>query len=175
MIKSYKHFSNCLIRLARVPLITISSFKNSLKLTVSYPLTSFALVSFMIKKIRNIVTGSKINLETIYFDFCSDKNSKRMVLADFKKFVRKYVEKAEDFEVDSLFRHFTQDQKTFINVDDFKSAFNADVKDQIFKIGIEDIIKPLATKIKVFNVNIAQLFDNFDKNHNGRLSAEELA
>lgn len=40
---------------------------------------------------------------------------------------------------------------------------------------VEDIIKPLATKIKKFNVNVAQLFEKYDKNQNKRLSAEELA
>jgi Ca2+-binding EF-hand superfamily protein len=45
----------------------------------------------------------------------------------------------------------------------------------VFKINIEDIIKPLATKIKVFGVNVSQLFDKYDTNGNGRLSVEELA
>ena len=49
------------------------------------------------------------------------------------------------------------------------------MKDQVFKINIEDIVKPLATKIKVFGVNVSQLFDRYDTNGNGRLSAEELA
>jgi Ca2+-binding EF-hand superfamily protein len=43
-----------------------------------------------------------------------------------------------------------------------------------FHINIEDIIKPLATKVKKFNVNIPTLFDKYDKNKNQRLSAEEL-
>ena len=30
-----------------------------------------------------------------------------MAGADFRKFVKKYVDKAADFEIDSLFRHFT--------------------------------------------------------------------
>jgi Ca2+-binding EF-hand superfamily protein len=42
-------------------------------------------------------------------------------------------------------------------------------------VGIEDIIKPLATKIHKFNVNVSQLFDAYDQTKNGRLSAEELA
>jgi hypothetical protein len=36
-------------------------------------------------------------------------------------------------------------------------------------------MKPLATKINRFNVNVPLLFDKYDKNKNQRLSAEELA
>jgi Ca2+-binding EF-hand superfamily protein len=49
------------------------------------------------------------------------------------------------------------------------------VREQVFSISIEDIIKPLAFKIKKFKVNVAQLFDNYDVNKNGKLSAEEIA
>jgi len=37
------------------------------------------------------------------------------------------------------------------------------------------MIKPLMTKIKKFNVKIPELFDRYDRNKNGRLSADELA
>ena len=49
------------------------------------------------------------------------------------------------------------------------------MKEQIFAINIEDIVKPLSTKIKKYNVNVAMLFEKYDKNKNGRLSARELA
>jgi len=98
-----------------------------------------------------------------------------MTASDFRNFVKKYVDKAADFEIDSLFRHFTQDIKTFLTLEDFKEAFIREIKDQVFKINIEDIIKPLATKIKLFGVNVSQLFDKYDTNGNGRLSAEELS
>ena len=43
-----------------------------------------------------------------------------------------------------------------------------------FSLSIEDVIKPLATKAKRFNANIGGMFDKYDKDRNGRLSAEEL-
>jgi len=61
----------------------------------------------MLKKIRGILTGSKIALETVYNEFCTDKINKKMSQSDFKRFVKKYIEKAADHEVDSLFRHFS--------------------------------------------------------------------
>ena len=98
-----------------------------------------------------------------------------MDLTDFKKFIKKYIEKAADHEIDSLFRHFTQDRKQYLTLEEFVEAFGREVREQTFKIGIEDIVKPLATKILKFNVNISQLFDKYDTNKNGRLSAEELS
>lgn len=43
-----------------------------------------------------------------------------------------------------------------------------------FSLGIEDIVKPLATKIKKFNVKPGELFEKYDTDKNNRLSAEEL-
>jgi Ca2+-binding EF-hand superfamily protein len=94
---------------------------------------------------------------------------------DFKKFVKNYIDKAEEHEMDSLFRHFDQSRKGFITKEEFSHAFGRDVQEQVFKIGIEDIIKPLATKINKHNVNAAQLFEKYDLNKNGTLSADELA
>ena len=90
--------------------------------------------------------------------------------------MKAFIDKAAEHEIDSLFRHFfDKDAKTYINRQDFIDAFGREVKEQVFKIGIEDIIKPLATKIHKFNVNVSQLFDAYDQSKNGRLSAEELA
>ena len=60
----------------------------------------------MVKKIKSIILGSKSPLETVFNDFCTDQQNKRMSLADFKKFVKKYVEKAVEHEITSLFKHF---------------------------------------------------------------------
>lgn len=62
-----------------------------------------------------------------------------------------------------------------MTIDDFKEAFAADVRDQVFKISIEDIIKPLKGKMDAYNKHPNQLFDDYDMNKNGKLSANELA
>lgn len=64
------------------------------------------IVSYMIKKIRGIIAASKVAIETVFNEFCTDKVNKRMSQADFKRFIRKYIDKAVDHEIDSLFRHF---------------------------------------------------------------------
>lgn len=48
------------------------------------------------------------------------------------------------------------------------------VEQKTFQLSIEDVIKPLSTKAKRFGANLSELFDRYDKNRNGRLSAEEL-
>ena len=60
----------------------------------------------MVKKIRSILANSAVALETVFNEFASDKVNKRMNQTDFKKFAKKYMEKAADHEIDSLYRHF---------------------------------------------------------------------
>lgn len=135
----------------------------------------------MVKKIKSILIGSKVNPETVFNEFCTDRVNKRMSANDFKRFVKKYIEKAADPEVDLLFRHFCGGDAVagltnMLTLQDFNNAFGREVQlQQTVQCSIEDIIKPLATKIKKFNVNVAELFEKYDKNQNRRLSAEELA
>lgn len=136
----------------------------------------------MVKKIKNILIGSKVTLESVYNEHCSDKTpSRKMSQADFKRFVKKYIEKAADHEIDSLFRHFAVDVVAGITgqltLNDFTDAFGREVKELSNNVAcsIEDIIKPLATKIQKFKVNVSSLFERYDKNQNRKLSAEELA
>jgi hypothetical protein len=60
----------------------------------------------MIKKIKDIIVGSKVPPESVFEKYCSDKKLGRMNHADFKKFVKYYHEKAVEHEIESLFRHF---------------------------------------------------------------------
>jgi hypothetical protein len=38
-------------------------------------------------------------------------------------------------------------------------------------VGIEDVIKPMATKLKKFGINFGAVFDKFDTNKNNMLDA----
>ena len=129
----------------------------------------------MIRRIKRIIDGSRVPLDNIFFDFCSDKLQKRMSQVDFRRFVLKYVDRASDQEVNQLFRHFVGANtfSDFITSENFSEGFGRDVTDLLSNVtcGIEDIIKPLMTKVKKFKVNISDLFDKYDKNKNKRLSA----
>ncbi len=48
------------------------------------------------------------------------------------------------------------------------------VERKVFNLSIEDVIKPLATKIRKHGGNVGEIFSKIDKNRNGRVSAEEL-
>ena len=175
MIWNLMRYIRYWIRQALGTSVLRTSFRNSQRLTVSLVTRLRFLVTQMIKKIKTIIVGAKVNIEMLFKDNCSDKQQQRMSADDFKRFVRKYIEKAGDNEITSLFRHFTQDMKGYLTLEDFIDSFAREIKEQVFKAGIEDIIKPLSTKIRAFNVNISQLFDKYDLNKNGKLSAEELA
>lgn len=60
----------------------------------------------MIKKIKDIIIGSKVPPESVYEKYTLDKKFHRMTLADFKKFVKFYNERSEEHEIDSLYKHF---------------------------------------------------------------------
>lgn len=57
----------------------------------------------MIKKIKDIIIGSKVPAESVFEQYCTDKKSKKMDKVDFKKFVQFYNERAELHEIDSLY------------------------------------------------------------------------
>mmetsp|Transcript_20144 Transcript_20144/g.14864 ORF Transcript_20144/g.14864 Transcript_20144/m.14864 type:complete len:171 (+) Transcript_20144:460-972(+) len=128
----------------------------------------------MIKKIKDIMEGSKATAENMFDMYCQDKKSNKMQIPDFKAFVRFYHEKVEEHELDTFLRHFDPIGKGFITKDDFVQAFGRAVREQVFQISIEDIIKPLQTKIKKFNVNVPTLFDKYDANRNGKISTDEI-
>ena len=48
------------------------------------------------------------------------------------------------------------------------------IEQKTFNLSIEDVIKPLASKARKFNLNFGELFDRYDTNRNGLISAEEL-
>lgn len=47
----------------------------------------------------------------------------RMNFTDFKALSKEYINKAQEFEIESLFKHFTQGPKDFITLQDFKDGF----------------------------------------------------
>jgi Ca2+-binding EF-hand superfamily protein len=83
----------------------------------------------MIKKIKDIMVGSKVSAESMFDLYCTDKKTNRMSPADFKSFVKFYHEKAAEHEIDSLYRHFDQTLKGFVAKEEFISAFGRNVRE----------------------------------------------
>ena len=98
-------------------------------------------------------------------------------MSDFTRIIKSLYEKITAPEITYIFKHFDKGNKGYVSKNDFLTTFSSEIREQSssFQLSIEDIIKPLATRCHKYNVNIDKLFSGLDKNHNGRISAEELA
>jgi len=129
----------------------------------------------LIKRISKFIIGGKNSPDFVFDKYCKDVTRGKMVTSDFTAMVKDFVKRISNAEVHHMFRHFDRGSKGFITRNDFVAAFTTEVKEQSFQIQIEDIIKPLATKIKKFNVNIGDLFEKADRDKNYQISAQEMA
>ena len=134
----------------------------------------------IIKKMQSIVTKSRLSAETFFNNECREDSTKqKMSLNDFNRLIKSLYERVSPAELVYVQRHFDRGNKGYVSKQEFLSILNQDVTMQSvgsggFQLDIEDIIKPLATRCRNFNYNVAAVFDNYDRNKNGRLSAEEL-
>lgn len=131
----------------------------------------------LIRKMQRVIAGSKVEPEFFFARHClSDGTKTKMSRADFDRMVKDLYEKVTKPEITYVFRHFDKGQKGYVTKGDFLAAFHAEVREthQGFQVGVEDIIKPLATKVRKLKVDVGAIFDRYDNNRNFRLSAEEL-
>ena len=74
-----------------------------------------------------------------------------------------------------MHKHFDRGNKGNVTKTDFLHVISSDfIEQKTFNLSIEDVIKPLASKARKFNLNFGELFDRYDTNRNGLISAEEL-
>ena len=119
--------------------------------------------------------ASKIDPEFYFNRYANeDGSSARMSQIEFRRMVKELYSKVTNLELSHVYKHFDRGSKGFISKEDFLTAFTTEVRQKTFSLGIEDIVKPLATKARKFNVNLGALFDKYDLDKNHRLSAEEL-
>ena len=78
-------------------------------------------------------------------------------------------------EIFHLCRHFDRGNKGGVTKQDFLHVISSDfIEQKTFNLSIEDVIKPLASRARKYNTNLSVLFDRYDTNRNGLISAEEL-
>lgn len=95
--------------------------------------------------------------------------------SEFKNLLKEIDSGLIKREVHHCVKHFDRGGKGMVTKTDFLHVISSDfIEQKVFNLSIEDVIKPLAFKARKFNANIPELFDRYDKNHNARLSAEEL-
>lgn len=73
--------------------------------------------------------------------------------------VKSLYEKVTPPEIVHIFRHFDKGNKGYVSKNDFMVTFSGDIRETQssggFQLGIEDIIKPLQTRTRRANVNVA--------------------
>ena len=127
------------------------------------------------RRIERIIKNSKIDPEFYFNKFSADKGQRdQLSKEEFDRLVRSLYEKVTNAEVYLLFKHFDRGLKGFITKQEFVQQISQEVVKQALQLSIEDVIKPLATRVKKFNVNLNRLFMSYDSDKNNRLSAEEL-
>lgn len=67
--------------------------------------------------------------------------------------VKSLYEKAEPVEINHIFRHFDKGGKGYLSKQDFLTVISNEIRETSYQnndsvISIEDIIKPLATRIR---------------------------
>lgn len=90
-----------------------------------------------------------------------------MILPEFKTLVSTLIDdKLAAFEIESIFGELDRTRNGAIPKEQFLQWFSQDEQEKIFQIGIEDIIKPLVTYMKVKSMTAADLFERFDQDRN---------
>ena len=117
-----------------------------------------------------------------YFNYeCkSDPSKKNMSMSDFTNLVKSLYPDAKPIDISFAFRYFDSTGKQFISKQDFLRIMNSSYSKAQGSgreefLTIEDVIKPLKTRINRNNNAVNQIFAKYDKDKSKRLSAEELA
>lgn len=78
-------------------------------------------------------------------------------------------------EIRHLTRHFDKGNKGSISKTEFLKIIASEaIQRKTFNLSIEDVIKPIATKARIFKANLSRLFTEYDTSRDNELSAEEL-
>ena len=130
----------------------------------------------LVNKLKAIIKESNLDPESLFnLHALSDRTKQKMTLAEFENMFKTILPKLIKREIYYLKQHFDRGRKGSVTSQDWLHVMSTEfVEQKTYNICIEDIIKPLATKARKFNVNLVELFDRYDKDRNGRLSAEEL-
>ena len=84
------------------------------------------------------------------------------------------IPQLKPIEVDYVLKHFDKGNTGSVTKKDFIQILSKDAHFEERKthlLTIEDVVKPLATQIRKFNADIGDIFDRYDKDKNGTLSA----
>lgn len=128
----------------------------------------------LIAKLKKFTESGKADLAFMFDRHAKGANG-RMSVGEFTQMVKEFIPKVTQAEITQMYKHFDKTGRNFITQSDWLSAFTTEIKDQVFSVQIEDIIKPLKTKLRVFHLTPSELFDKADENRSFSVDAQELA
>ena len=109
----------------------------------------------IVQRINKIVYAQNYDKEFFFNRYAvEDYNHNKLRKHEFIKMVKDIYSKVNKIELENVYKHFDRGQKNYISKDEFLEAFSTMVVQKQFNLNIEDIIKPLQTKTKKFNVNL---------------------
>ena len=105
----------------------------------------------------------------------NDVKREKLLHSEFESMLREVEPELMPREVHHLTRHFDRGNKGSVSKTDFLKVVSSEaIERKTFNLSIEDVIKPIATKARVFKANLYQLFTQYDTSRDNALSAEEL-
>ena len=121
---------------------------------------------------QKLLYGANLSIEQLVADHV--KNVKIMP-SEFRAICKKLIPKLADYEIDNFFKELDRKGQGSLDIDEFVSKFSVLEQERSFQTGIEDIIKPLKTKMKDKKMTNETLFKKYDQNNDKAMSAKELA
>ena len=129
----------------------------------------------ILNKLKKLFTAGNINPEYHFNKYSAQDGSRTsMSKSEFERMIKEVNNEVTALETTHVFKHFDTAGKGYIRLEEFTKAFDKKVVKQGFNLSIEDIIKPLATKAKKFNIKFEKMFEAYDKNNNNMLDVNEL-
>lgn len=130
----------------------------------------------VIKNVKKILTDGGIDPDYFFNKYAkNDRTHNKMMVSEFQSLLKEVQPRLIQREIYHVVKHFDRGNTGQITKSDFLHVISSEfVENKTFHLSIEDIVKPLATKLQKFNLNLAEKFDKYDKNRDGGLSAEEL-
>ncbi|CAK81842.1 unnamed protein product (macronuclear) [Paramecium tetraurelia] len=125
----------------------------------------------ILRKMQDVVTENNIDPHFIFQRFDKDKNN-ILDAQEFKTLILAVDPNTTPYQIQALFSRICgQDQK--VNYIEFQKLFTEfDFSDLNDRAGI--IIKDIQAVIKANNINVTQIFNKYDKNHQGDLDYQEF-
>lgn len=124
-----------------------------------------------------MIKANNINVRDLFKNFDKD-NSAELNQDEFSKFLRLMAPGLKDREIKQVFDKFDKDKNGGVSFEEFRYALvQGTSQDSKYDINVEKqnrILSELKRIIQSNNLNLQQIFKNFDKSGDGKLDLKEF-